>query len=68
MPDVEMKPEDAKTTKDDKKPETETKPPPVSPVAEIKSNAALIERAVATSTSVVPFGESLAFSAEFHRT
>ena len=47
MADVEMKPVDTKP-KDEKKAETEAKPPPVSPVTEIKFNAALIERAVAT--------------------
>jgi 26S proteasome regulatory subunit N3 len=57
MTDVEMKPAEEKT-KDDKKEEKkdekkeegkkeETKPPP-SPVADIKSNIALIERAVST--------------------
>jgi 26S proteasome regulatory subunit N3 len=54
MTDVEMKSEDAKP-KDEKKEKDkeEATPPPPSPVAEIKSNIALIERAV--STSETPF-------------
>jgi 26S proteasome regulatory subunit N3 len=58
MPDVEMKPADAdkkdgKDEKDDKKEKKdekkeEPKPVPPSPASEIKSNAALIERAVST--------------------
>ncbi|RDB29918.1 putative 26S proteasome regulatory subunit rpn3 [Hypsizygus marmoreus] len=52
MADVEMKPADSKpkddSKKDEKKTEPESKPSPPSPVAEIKSNIALIERAVAT--------------------
>jgi 26S proteasome regulatory subunit N3 len=51
MPDVDMKPADAKLKaeekKDDTKKEEEPKPKPT-PVAEIKSNLALIERAVST--------------------
>ncbi|KAG5643628.1 hypothetical protein DXG03_000551, partial [Asterophora parasitica] len=51
MADVEMKAADTKG-KDQKKDETMTeepaKPAPLSPVAEIKSNIALIERAVST--------------------
>jgi hypothetical protein len=53
MADIEMKPAEEKTKgeeKDEKKEEgkkEETKPPP-SPVADIKSNIALIERAVST--------------------
>lgn len=46
MPDVEMKPADSKTKKDEEKKE-EPKVPP-SPVIEIKSNIALIDRAVST--------------------
>lgn len=49
MPDVEMKPanDKAKDVNKDEKKEEETKTPP-SPVADIKSNIALIERAVST--------------------
>lgn len=51
MADVEMKPADSKPKaedkKDDTKKEEEPKPKP-SPVSEIKSNIALIERAVST--------------------
>ncbi|TFK26631.1 diphenol oxidase-A2 [Coprinopsis marcescibilis] len=51
MADVEMKPAEDKTKTDDKK-EEEVKPtPPPTPVAEIKANAALLERAV---TSLEP--------------
>ncbi|PIL25043.1 hypothetical protein GSI_12931 [Ganoderma sinense ZZ0214-1] len=47
MADVEMKPVDDK--KEDEKPtESEKKPVPLTPVAEIKANVALIERAVST--------------------
>ncbi|KAI0064323.1 diphenol oxidase-A2 [Artomyces pyxidatus] len=49
MADVEMKPADEKTRKDaDKKDEKETTPTPPSAVSEIKSNIALIDRAVST--------------------
>ena len=56
MADVEMKPAEEKTKgekkdeekKDDKKEEKKDTKPPQSPVAEIKSNIALIERAVTT--------------------
>ncbi|THH04071.1 hypothetical protein EW146_g10272, partial [Bondarzewia mesenterica] len=51
MADVEMKPADEKAKVEEKKDEKdakETPPAPPSPVAEIKSNAALIERAVST--------------------
>ncbi|KAF8228814.1 hypothetical protein L208DRAFT_1453205 [Tricholoma matsutake] len=44
MPDVEMKPAEVKAKEEEKKPEE--KPAPPSPAAEIKSNLALIERAV----------------------
>lgn len=49
MPDVEMKPADSKS-KDEKKDEEKKEEPklPPSPVAEIKSNIALIDRAVST--------------------
>jgi len=49
MPDVEMKPADDKKA-DEKKEETkeEDKPKPISPAAEIKNNAAHIDRAVST--------------------
>lgn len=46
MPDVEMKPADSKTKRDEEKKE-EPKVLP-SPVIEIKSNIALIDRAVST--------------------
>ena len=50
MADVEMKP--AEGTKDEKKDEktaeTEKKPVPLTPVAEIQANVVLIERAVST--------------------
>ncbi|KAA1472060.1 hypothetical protein DENSPDRAFT_838215 [Dentipellis sp. KUC8613] len=45
MADVEMKPADAKSKEEVSK-DTKTTSPPLSPVAEIKSNAALIEKAV----------------------
>ncbi|THH08392.1 hypothetical protein EW146_g9007 [Bondarzewia mesenterica] len=51
MADVEMKPADEKAKVEEKKDENdakETPPAPPSPAAEIKSNAALIERAVST--------------------
>lgn len=53
MADVEMKPLDDKSKDDEKdesdeKAKTETKKPPLTPVEEIKANAALIDRAVAT--------------------
>ena len=46
MTDVEMKPAEEK--KEEKPTEEEKKPVPLTPVAEIKANVALIERAVAT--------------------
>ena len=46
MPDVEMKPTDDKLS--DKKNEEDQKPSPPSPLAEIKNNVALLERAVST--------------------
>lgn len=46
MADVDMKPVDEK--KDEKPVEEEKKPIPLTPVAEIKANVALIERAVST--------------------
>ncbi|KAI0327221.1 diphenol oxidase-A2 [Cubamyces sp. BRFM 1775] len=46
MTDVEMKPAEEK--KEEKPTEEEKKPVPLTPVAEIKANIALIERAVAT--------------------
>ncbi|KAF9568672.1 PCI-domain-containing protein [Agrocybe pediades] len=46
MPDVEMKPTDPKAT--DAKPAEDKKAEPLSPLAEIKNNAALIDRAVST--------------------
>jgi len=46
MTDVEMKPAEDKTTDEQK--EKESTPPPPTPLAEIKSNVALIERAVST--------------------
>lgn len=46
MLDVEMKPAEAKTSTE--KTTTEQKSAPVSPVVEIKSNVALIDRAVST--------------------
>ena len=45
MADVEMKPADVKK---EEKPEAEKKPVPPTPVAEIKANVVLIERAVST--------------------
>ncbi|KAF5379219.1 hypothetical protein D9615_005887 [Tricholomella constricta] len=52
MADVEMKAAETKgkdqNKKDEKTPEDAPKPAPLSPVAEIKSNIALIERAVST--------------------
>jgi len=46
MPDVEMKPADSKAA--EVKPSEEKKPEPLSPLAEIKNNVALIDRAVST--------------------
>lgn len=46
MPDVEMKPAEDKSSNIKK--EEEKKPSPPSPVAEIKNNVALLERAVST--------------------
>ena len=49
MADVEMKPaDDAKEKKDEKSTDTDRKPVPLTPVAEIKANVVLIERAVST--------------------
>ena len=49
MADVEMNPVDEKKVEDEKKEESkEQSPPPLTPVAEIKANVALIERAVST--------------------
>jgi len=49
MADVEMKQADAKPAKDaEEKKKEEQKPIPISPVAEIKSNVLLIDRAVTT--------------------
>jgi 26S proteasome regulatory subunit N3 len=49
MADVEMKPEDSKVTDQQKDKDKDIeKPPQTTPVAEIKSNVALIERAVST--------------------
>ena len=49
MADVEMKPADVDGKKEEEKPtESEKKPVPLTPVAEIKANVALIERAVST--------------------
>jgi 26S proteasome regulatory subunit N3 len=47
MPDVEMKPAEPKAKEAEKKDDQE-KPTPPTPAAEIKSNLALIERAVST--------------------
>ncbi|TFY75365.1 hypothetical protein EWM64_g8646 [Hericium alpestre] len=47
MADVEMKPADDKAKKEETKNAEKNKPEPPTPVAEIKSNAALIEKAVA---------------------
>lgn len=47
MADVEMKKQDDKK-EDDKKDDTKTPPPPPTPLAEIKSNVALIDKAVST--------------------
>ncbi|KAH9478555.1 putative 26S proteasome non-ATPase regulatory subunit 3 [Psilocybe cubensis] len=47
MPDVEMKPAESKQVEEEK-PQEERKPVPVHPLAEIKSNVALIDRAVTT--------------------
>ena len=49
MADVEMKPIDVDEKKEEEKSaESEKKPAPLTPVAEIKVNVALIERAVST--------------------
>lgn len=48
MPDVEMKPAEAKPKQEDKTKDNQENPVPLSPVAEIKSNLALIQRAVST--------------------
>ncbi|KXN84058.1 26S proteasome non-ATPase regulatory subunit 3 [Leucoagaricus sp. SymC.cos] len=47
MADVEMKKQDEKK-KEEKKEETKTPPPPPTPLAEIKANVALIDKAVST--------------------
>ena len=47
MPDVEMKPAETKPKEQEKK-DNQEKPTPPTPAAEIKSNLALIERAVST--------------------
>ena len=48
MPDVEMKPAEAKPKQEDEKKAEQENPVPPSPAAEIKSNLALIQRAVST--------------------
>lgn len=47
MADVEMKKQDEKK-EDEKKEDVKTPPPPPTPLAEIKSNVALIDKAVST--------------------